>query len=228
MCIILFSRLRSLRSSLIEKSLKFVHSFCLVILLYGLIHAPVAMTARAAEPYILQLDAGGHQAAIKDIAFAENGQQIVSAGDDKVIRVWDRHTGKSLRTIRGFVQPGQYGKNYAMAVSPDGKWLAAAGWMDDSEALEPCCGDIRLFEFASGKLVALLKAHTNAVYDLAFSENGRLLVSGGGDNIAVVWDVLKQQEIARLEDANGHKDRIVRVEFTDKGRKVVTPVTTAR
>lgn len=205
-----------------EKRFHFVPTLSRFIPLCALMLVPAAATTHAAEQYILQLDTGGHQAAIKDIALVENGQQIVSAGDDKVIRVWDRRTGKTLRTIRGYVQPGQYGKNYAMAVSPDGKWLAAAGWMDDTEALEPCCGDIRLFELATGKLVALLKAHTNAVYDLAFSENSRMLVSGGADNIAVVWDVPKQQELARLEDANGHKDRIVRVEFTDNGRQVVT------
>ena len=38
------------------------------------------------------------------------------------------------------------GQVYAMALSPDGKWLAAGGWMDKSTASR-CCGDIRLYEF---------------------------------------------------------------------------------
>ena len=35
------------------------------------------------------LDPGGHMALIKGLLFTPDGKQLVSAGDDKVIRVWD-------------------------------------------------------------------------------------------------------------------------------------------
>ena len=47
---------------------------------------------------------------------------------------------------------------------------------------------IRLYEFASGKLVALLKGHADVVYGLAFSPDGSRLISGSGDNTAILWD----------------------------------------
>jgi C-terminal processing protease CtpA/Prc len=50
---------------------------------------------------LLMLDTGGHMAVIKGLAFAPDGKQLVSAGDDKVIRVWDWQAGKTIRTIRG-------------------------------------------------------------------------------------------------------------------------------
>jgi membrane-associated protease RseP (regulator of RpoE activity) len=74
------------------------------------------------------LDTGGHMALIGGLAFTPDGKQIVSAGDDKVIRVWDWQAGKTIRTIRGQVGPGLEGKIYAMALSPDGHSLAAGGW----------------------------------------------------------------------------------------------------
>ena len=126
--------------------------------------------AAAEERPVLQLDTGGHMAVIKGIAFTPDGRQLVSASEDKTIRVWDLASGKTVRTIRGESAPGQRGKVYAMALSPDGKWLAAGGWLagtrEESDA-------IRLYEFASGKLVALLKGHTDVVSCLAFSPDGR-------------------------------------------------------
>jgi WD40 repeat protein len=51
------------------------------------------------------LDTGGHMALIKGLSFTPDGMQLVSAGDDKVIRVWDWRAGKIVRTIRGQVAP---------------------------------------------------------------------------------------------------------------------------
>ena len=83
--------------------------------------------AAAEERPVLQLDTGGHMAMIQGIAFTPDGRQLVSASDDKTIRVWDLASGKTVRTIRGESAPGPAGKVYAMALSPDGKWLAAGG-----------------------------------------------------------------------------------------------------
>ena len=46
-------------------------------------------------------------ALIKGLLFTPDGKQLVSAGEDKVIRVWDWQTGSTVRTIRGQVGPGQ-------------------------------------------------------------------------------------------------------------------------
>ena len=42
----------------------------------------------------LDLDTGGHRAFIKDIAFTGDGQYLVSASDDKTIRIWDWQSGR--------------------------------------------------------------------------------------------------------------------------------------
>jgi WD40 repeat protein len=85
--------------------------------------------ARCEDQPFLMLDTGGHQALIRAITFTPDGKYLISAGDDKVVRVWDWRAGKTVRTIRGQVGPGDEGKIYAIALSPDGHWLAVAGWM---------------------------------------------------------------------------------------------------
>jgi WD40 repeat protein len=170
---------------------------------------------------LLMLDTGGHMAKMTGLTFTPDGKQLVSAGDDKVIRVWDWEAGKTIRTIRGQVGPGHEGKIFAMALSPDGRWLAAAGWMDSTIATTPCCGDIRLYDFATGKLVALLKGHTAVVNSLAFSPDSKRLISGGGlgDLSAIIWDVEGRKSLHRLQ---GHKAEICAVAFAPNGERVVT------
>jgi WD40 repeat protein len=170
---------------------------------------------------ILQLDTGGHMALIRSIAFTPDGKFIVSAGNDKVIRVWDWRAGKTVRTIRGQSGPGFDGKIFATALSPDGRWLAVGGWMDKSTASVPCYGDIRLFDFAKGELKALLKGHRNVVLGLAFSPDSKRLISGGSleDFSAIIWDGERGTLLHRLK---GHRAQIYAVSFTPDGLRTVT------
>jgi WD40 repeat protein len=78
---------------------------------------------------------------------------------------------------------------------------------------------IRLYDFASGRLVGLLKGHENVVLGLAFSPDGRHLISGSADRTAILWDV----ETRRLEHRlTGHGDDIYAVGFTPDSQRAVT------
>ena len=179
--------------------------------------APPTTPAISSTPPILQIDPGGHKALISDVTFTPDGRYLVSASNDKLIRVWDLETGKTVRTLRGQIGAGHEGKIFAMALSPDGRWLAAAGFMGIS-GNEP----IRLYDFTSGKLVTLLKGHTNVVSALAFSPDNRYLVSGSGDNNAIIWNLESKPLDLDGSKLSGHTDRIYAVAFTPDSQRVVT------
>jgi WD40 repeat protein len=67
-----------------------------------------------------------------------------------------------------------------MAISPNGRTLATAGW-------DPT---IRLWDVATAK-ERRLEGHRGTVTSLAWSADGKTLVSGNNDGTALVWDVTK-------------------------------------
>ncbi|HIP54357.1 MAG TPA: hypothetical protein EYH11_02665, partial [Sulfurimonas autotrophica] len=81
---------------------------------------------------ILQLDTKGHTALIRDIIVTKSGD-IISASDDKTIRVWDSKTGREKRKILGEIGAGNEGKIFAIALSGDERYLAVGGYLAGKE-----------------------------------------------------------------------------------------------
>ena len=178
---------------------------------------PAELAQESRNQPILQLDTGGHMAIVKGLAFTPDGNYLVSSGEDKVIRVWDWKTGRTVRTIRGQSGRGFEGKILTMALSPDGRLLAVAGWLEVPGEQGHV---VRVYEFATGGLLGLLRGgHVDTVYALEFSPDGKRLMSGSSDHSAIIWDVERRQLVHRLE---GHKHSIYGVGFTQDGARVVT------
>jgi len=145
----------------------------------------LALPARAAEPPILRIDAGMHTAVIKRIGVDAENRFLVTGSDDKTVRVWDLGTGRLLRTLRPPLGPGNEGKVFAVALSPDGATVACGGWTgyewDGSHA-------IYLFDRQSGRLLRPLPGLPNVIFHLAFSRDGRYLAALGAKNGLRVYE----------------------------------------
>jgi len=171
--------------------------------------------ANAAEGPYLELDTKGHMALIRSIVFTPDGSELISASDDKTIRVWDVATGRIVRTIRGEIGDGDPGKIYALALSRDGRLLAAGGRTGTAGHGQP----IRLYDLNEGTLTGLLEGHDDAVLSLDFSPDGERLVSGSTDDTAIIWDVASRKALHRLV---GHKGDVNAARFTADASGVVT------
>ena len=88
--------------------------------------AAVAMPK--AEDVFLRIEAGMHTAMIRRISLTADGRMMATASDDKTVRLWSLPDGKLVRTLRPPIGPGYEGKVYAVALAPDGSWVAAGGW----------------------------------------------------------------------------------------------------
>lgn len=165
---------------------------------------------------ILSIDTGGHKALIRNVIFTSDGRYLISTSDDKTVRVWDTDSGEIVRIIRGEIGKGDEGKIYAAALSSDDRWLALGGWLPGSPEERR---SIRLIDFRSGEVVRLLIGHTNVISSLAFSPDGRYLISGSGDKSAKIWQVDTGDLLQTLK---GHSDLILEVAFSPDSRHAVT------
>jgi RNA polymerase sigma factor (sigma-70 family) len=135
------------------------------------------------------------------------------------VSLWDALTGKSIRVI---VVPAPV---LALAFSPDGKMLAAAGGsmpfrglgVTDREAND---FGIQLYDSATGKLIHQLAGHNRAVYSLAFSPDGKTLASAAGDSTIRLWDPATGKEIPR--GGHGNEITVEAVAFSADGKTVAS------
>ena len=135
----------------------------------------------SADP-ILRIDTPMHQAMIRRMVVAGRGERVVTAGDDKTIRIWQREATagqtQSLRlaqTLRVPMDSGHEGQLFALAVSPDGTRIAAGGWTcwDWERA-----GCVYVFDVETGDIVRRLRGLPDAVSALAWSADGHHLAIG--------------------------------------------------
>jgi WD40 repeat protein len=71
-------------------------------------------------------------------------------------------------------------------------------------------------------LVAVLRGHVEPVYALAFSPDGRFLVTGSFDNTLKLWDVASQKELRTFGGPEGHTKLVLAVAFRADGRQVAS------
>ncbi|RME33147.1 MAG: serine/threonine protein kinase, partial [Thermoflexia bacterium] len=83
-------------------------------------------------------------------------------------------TGRLLRSLEGHTGPV-----YAVAVSPDGRFIVSGSW-DHT---------VRVWEAETGNLLRSLEGHTDRVTAVAVSPDGLTLLSASDDRTLRAWDL---------------------------------------
>ncbi len=184
-------------------------------LLLGLAFSSVALAADTPEKPILVLDSGGHTAIVAKVLFTRDGKQLISVSVDKTIRLWDVASGAPLRVLRPPIRPIAGNLLLAAALTPDGRTLAAGGGAGWRLGEVP----IYLIDLATGRILRVLKGHTNGIISLAFSPDGERLASGSHDRTSRIWSAVSGRCERVLE---GHEDVVWDVAFAPDGRHLAT------
>jgi WD40 repeat protein/serine/threonine protein kinase len=167
------------------------------------------------------------------------------------LKVWDVATGQQLRSWSlpgksqinqaGSVPIGNAGKGPGLALSPDGTTVAVTcgetgvgirrvlifggGWQIAKTSYgAPSPDVVRLYDVATGEETAVLKGHVRPPWCVAFSPDGKRVVTGGGaDQTVKLWDARTGEEIMTV--GRHPAGMVTGVAFSPDGLKIVSTTT---
>jgi general transcriptional corepressor TUP1 len=125
------------------------------------------------ESKTLKTTCRGHEKEIYCIYFAEQGETLASCSVDRSLRLWNIYSGDCTLVLSaddGFT---------SVAISPDGKYLAA-GSLDERSML---------YDISSGELLATLDGHADSVYSIRFSPDSTKILTASLDKTVKRWDI---------------------------------------
>ncbi len=160
------------------------------------------------------------------VAFSPDGTRVVTGGaadgtstnapiGNGKVRFWDPATGQLLRNV-----DAQYYDVTSLAFSRDGSLIATGSGYDPivQGRLITSIQTLRIWEASTGRLLHSIgpNAQVNAV---AFSPDGRQVLSGSDDNQLILWDSASGQVIRRFD---GHSGSITAATFSADGARVLS------
>src|ERR1700737_3837933 len=191
---------------------------CYTAAINGIVGPEVAAAVKAcpSQAPLLRIETGMHTASIRRIGVDAQCSLAATGSQDKTVRLWSLPTGRLLRTQRLPIGDGDLGKMWPVAVSPDGKRVAAGGWDAFYGVGDPARRNaIYLFDSASGSQVRHIGSFGNVLHHLAFSPDGkRLAVSLHGTQGVRVLDVETGAELMADRD---YKDDSYGIAFGPDG-----------
>ena len=144
---------------------------------------------------------------VEAIAFSPDSSTLACGGysPNHAIRLWDTDTGKLIDTLDG-------GEEIVdLTFSPDGTMLASSGGWPDYP--------IQLWSLTNRQLQGTLFGHTRWISALAFSADGKTLISGSEDHTVRLWDVHTGELKCILEE---HRDDVNSVVLSPDGNTLAS------
>lgn len=175
---------------------------------------------------------------ISSVAFSPDGPRLLTGSDDGLVRLWDVQTGREIRHFEG--HPGGVGSlsSDAMRVLtrsrswghslwdiPTGREICRLEGETRSARSAAFSADASLVLTGGGNVTSLWDVETGREVRrfegqgwVAFSRDGRLVLTRDVDNTARLWDVHTGGQIRRFEV----HDRVQSVAFSPDGARVLT------
>lgn len=168
----------------------------------------------------------GHSNIVYTVAFSPDGKLLASGSWDESIKVWQVATGKEICTLTSH---GGWINSVAFSpISPNFsdqqqethvgrlpissqpslglEWILASGSADST---------IKLWQVNIGREICTFTGHSDSVWSVAFSRDGKLLASGSADSTIKLWQVNTGREIRTF---TGHSFFVHSVAFSPNGQ----------
>ncbi|MDX1927076.1 MAG: protein kinase [Pirellulaceae bacterium] len=173
----------------------------------------------------------GHLGGFTSIEFSPSNEYVVSASSDRTARLWKIAGGLEMQQFSGHEAPV-----FSATFAPDGKTIASSGadgrvlvWtVSEQDTRAQQVEDVK--NQLKGKPIAkqtfqALEGHSGTVQEVAYSLDGKRLVSTANDNEVYVWDVPSNSTTATTTPVHrlrGHGGWVRACRFSADGTQVLS------
>ena len=130
-----------------------------------------------------------HGQPVFGVGFSADGNQVITSGRDKNIRVWNTKDAKQVRAIGGFGD-----EVFRVVVAKDGKVYSSSA---DKTA--------RIHTVGDGKQIRSLAGHKDWVYSVAVTPDSKLIATGSYDGEIRIWNAADGKGTVTFVAAPGYK-----------------------
>lgn len=149
-----------------------------------------------------------HISLVESMAYSPDGKTLAS-GSFGEVALWDVESGKLKKRIDGFAD-----RVVTLDFNPDGTILAAGGGAPTED------GEVKLIKVEDGSIITdLPECHSDTVFGVRFSADGKLLATCGADKFVKVFEIPSGKLVKSFE---GHTNHVLDVGWTPDGKKLAS------
>ena len=189
-------------------------SFAIILVIFSLIRGESLLAAAAPDTPIPTIEVGAHLDRTTGLALDSIRNRLISASDDKTIRIWDLETNRLLRTLRVPSASRKEGEIYALAVEPKSNTAIVGGWTGFNF---DGVGSIYVFDLDTGAMSRPLAGFNERILALAYSQDGTRLAVSLNNGQLYLFSVPDYRYIAHSELC---QEIAHRIDFAPDGRLV--------
>jgi len=150
-----------------------------------------------------------HRKGVCAVAFGLDGKSFASGGGEGTLKLWDAATGEEIRVFDGLTQPVR-----SVALSPDGRWIAASGmiWPTDGSGAPDA-----------------FQTDAEAFSAVAFRPDGNQIAWGGAGNGRASLDhdepalsLCDLEARRQTQKLRGHTAPVTAVAYSPDGTRIVS------
>ncbi|KAG1882615.1 WD40-repeat-containing domain protein [Suillus subluteus] len=154
----------------------------------------------------------GHTETVMSVCWSQDGERVVSGSYDGTVREWDMENGE---TILGPIKTG-HEDVLTVVYSPDMTMFATGGYGPTRAGLYE--HPVKIWNAKTGELVVALKGHTGSVMCLAWTPDGKTLISGSVDSSIRTWSTSNWKQIAVLDELEDTWNSVHGIAISPNGR----------
>jgi len=187
-----------------------------------------------------------HSMNIRSVHFSNSGNRLITASDDKSIKMWRLSHRNFISSFTGhtnWIRCARFSPNNKMIAScAEDKTLkifdVGSGelihsfkdekgfgnqlcWHRDNNLIAVAQENsrVKIFDLKTRKLIQYYRIFDAGVNSLDFHESGNFMITGSSDGLTKILDLLEGRDIFTIK---GHQDSVTAVKFSKNGEYFVT------